>query len=209
MKPDQPTDLPPEWLAAYADGELCPLARARVDQWLANHPEFRHRLEAQEALSPTNVEFWETVRPPEPGQAAWARVRRGVVDRTTTAPKRTWYGWLGTVGLMATAASLLFALPAGQRPPAVSPPLPAATPGPGADDGPYLMAQDDDVRIVSLPEEAAPLLVVGAHPLGDSMVNLAGRDELAVHTMGADPAGRFAEMFDDQDGTVVWAPKDQ
>ena len=71
------------------------------------------------------------------------------------------------------------------------------------------MARDEDVRIVSLPEDAAGQLIVGAHPLGNSMVVLAGRDDLVVQNMGADPAGRIAEMFDDQDGAVVWAPKDE
>jgi hypothetical protein len=71
------------------------------------------------------------------------------------------------------------------------------------------MAQEEDVRIVSLPEEAADLLIVGRHPLDDSVVVLAGREELAVHNMGVDPAGRAAEMFDDADGAVVWAPKDE
>jgi anti-sigma factor RsiW len=209
MNPDRHTDLPPEWLAAYADGELCPRERACVEHWLAEHPEARELLEAQEALSRSNVEFWESVRPPAPCPAAWARAVRGVADRTPATPRRLSVGWLGTIGLMATAATLLLALPAVDRPPGQRPPPPAAAPDPGVDDAPYAMARDEDVRIVSLPEDAAGQIIVGAHPLGNSMVVLAGRDDLVVQNMGADPAGRIAEMFDDQDGAVVWAPKDE
>jgi anti-sigma factor RsiW len=204
----RPDDLPLEWLAAYADGELCPRDRARVERWLAENPAARELLEAQESLGPGNAEFWEAVRPPEPASRAWAAAARGVAGRTTSPPRR-WVGWFGTVGLAATAATLLFALPALEPPPAGGPGLPPVVTNPDPDNEPYAVAQDDDVRILSLPEEAATLLVVGAHPLGDSTVVLAARDELVVHVMGADPAGRPAEMFDDQDGAVVWTPKDE
>jgi len=205
----RPDDLSPEWLAAYADGELCPWDRERVERWLAENPDARDLLDAQESLGPANAEFWELVRPPGPSAAAWANAQRRITERTTSPPRRRWAGWLGTVGLMATAATVLLALPAVDRPPVHGPHLPNVGSEPAQNDGPYVMAQDDDVRIISLPEEAAPLLVVGVHPLGDSVVVLAARDDLVVHAMGADPAGRVAEMFDDQDGAVVWTPKDE
>src|SRR5262249_62377002 len=55
-----PDDLPPELLAAYADGELCPRERARVEEWLAEHPEGAELLEAQESVGPGNVELWQS-----------------------------------------------------------------------------------------------------------------------------------------------------
>src|SRR5436190_20928952 len=118
----RPDDLPREWLAAYADGELCPPERARVEQWLAENPEARDLLEAQEALGPTNAEFWDAVRPPAPAPGAWAETARAFTDRTASRPARRWAGWLGTIGLMATAATLLLALPAIEPPPARFPP---------------------------------------------------------------------------------------
>jgi anti-sigma factor RsiW len=198
----RPDNLPPEWLAAYADGELCPWDRSCVERWLDENPEARDWLEAQE-------DFWEAARPPGPSPCAWDDALRGLSDRLIRPRRRGWPAWMGTAGLLATAATLLLALPAVERPPGPCPALPNPVPSSGSDDEPYVMAQDDDVRIVSLPEEAAALLVVGAHPLGDSMVVLAARDDLVVLNMGADPAGRVAEMFDDQDGAVVWTPKDE
>ena len=56
------------------------------------------------------------------------------------------------------------------------------------------MASADDVRILSLPEAAANLLVVGDHPLRDSLLFLARADEIEFHSIGADLAGRFPEM---------------
>jgi anti-sigma factor RsiW len=209
MTPRRPHHVPPEWLAAYADGELSPEDRVRVELWLADNLEARELLEAQESLGPTNTEFWETVRPPTPSPTGWANTVRRIASGGPAAPRRRWAGWLGTAALLATAATLLLALPAGERATVPWPASPIVGPDSCADEEPYQMAQDEDVRIVSLPEEAADFLVVGRHPLGDSIVVLAGREELAVHNMGVDPAGRAAEMFDDADGAVVWAPKDE
>ena len=209
MTPRRPDRLPPEWLAAYADGELPAEDRARVERWLADDPEARDLLDAQESLGPRNADLWDAVRPPTPSPAAWAHTVRRIAYRGPAAPRRRWAGWVGTAGLLATAATLLLALPAGDRATVPCPALPLIHPDSSPDVEPYAMAQEDDVRIVSLPEEAADLLVVGRHPLGDSLVVLAGREELAVHHFGVNPAGRAAEMFDDQDGAVVWAPKDE
>ncbi|HKB01542.1 MAG TPA: hypothetical protein VKD90_04940 [Gemmataceae bacterium] len=209
MTPHRTDRVPPEWLAAYADGELARQDSARVERWLADDPEAREQFDAQESLGPGNTELWEAVRPPTPSPAAWANTVRRIASAGPAAPRRRWAGWVGTAGLLATAATLLLALPAGERATLPCPALPIDGPESNPDEEPYQMAQEEDVRIVSLPEEAADLLVVGKHPLGDSVVVLAGREELAVHNMGVDPAGRAAEMFDDADGAVVWAPKDE
>ena len=52
-----PDDLPPELLAAYADGELGPHARDRVERWLADHPEAREIVDRilRETTTPVTV----------------------------------------------------------------------------------------------------------------------------------------------------------
>jgi hypothetical protein len=201
--------LPPEWLAAYADGELSPHDRARVERWLADNPEARDLLDAQESLGPTNTEFWDIVRPPAPKPAAWSAAFHAVSAHAPAAPARRVVGWLGTIGFTATAATLLLALPAGNGPaPPCRPPVPQFLPGSSPDDEPYAMAEDNDVRIVSLPEEAADLLVVGKHPMGDGLLLLAPRSEVVFLGMGNDAEGRFPEPPDDPDATVVWAPRE-
>lgn len=211
MTGPRPDDLPPELLAGYADGELSGRDRARVERWLADHPEARELLEGQESLSPSNTEFWAAVRPPEPSAAQWAEVRDGIRANGPRPSRRGWIALVGAIGLMATAATLLLALPALNRPLRVDPhPLPVVPP-PGEDDEPFAMAGADDVRIVSLPEAAAGLLVVGRHPLGDTDLVLARADEIEFHGVGSDLAGRFPEVPNDpaaDDAPMIWAPRE-
>lgn len=73
-----PANVPPAWLAAYADGELDTAARAAVERWLTDHPEALDELHSQRALSPANVALWDRAEPPAPSAEAWAAVRRGI-----------------------------------------------------------------------------------------------------------------------------------
>jgi hypothetical protein len=205
-------DLPPEWLAAYADGELTAAERARVERWLAEYPEARELLDAQESLGPGNTEFWQAVRPPEPSAAEWAAARERI-DATPPEPRKTWAGWLGTIGLVATAASLVLLLPPADRPcpdrhRIVEEPQ---TPTPRSEEEPFPMAMADDVRILSLPETAANFLVIGEHPLRDSLLQLARFHEIEFHGIGSDLAGRFPEVPSDphpEDVPMIWAPRE-
>ena len=76
-------------------------------------------------------------------------------------------------------------------------------------EGPFAMASDSDVRIVSLPEDAAALLIVGEHPLGDAVLVLAGMDELDFIGVGSDLAGRFPELPGEipDEAPLLWAPR--
>jgi hypothetical protein len=205
-----PDDLPPESLAAYADGELGPADQAHVERWLADHPEARELLEDQESLGPKNIEFWQAVRPPEPSRRQWAAARRGISGRARGPAARRWLPWVGSLAFAATAtaATVFFALPPVNQPA----PAPVAAPQPaGRDDEPYAMASADEVQIISLPEEAAHLLVVGEHPLRGQMVVLAKSDEVEFLGIGTDLAGRFPEFPTDvapDDAPMIWAPRD-
>ena len=81
MTPNESLLLPGPWpdaLAAYADGELDPAARAVVECWLAKHPEMLCSLHAQRHLSPDNWPLWQQVEPPLPSESAWNSVREAV-----------------------------------------------------------------------------------------------------------------------------------
>jgi hypothetical protein len=210
-----PDDLPPEFLAAYADGELGPRDRERVEQWLTEYPEARDLLDDQESLGPGNVEFWQAVRPPEPSRRQWEIVAHGIRGRGPASRYRRWLPWVGSlaVAATATAATAFIALPAANGPtPEAVPDRSIVVPAPAEpDDQPFVMAGPDDVRIVSLPEAAAHLLVVGEHPLRDSLVILARADEVEFFGIGTDPSGRFPEMPTEvapDDAPMIWAPKD-
>jgi hypothetical protein len=202
-----PDDLPLELLAAYADGELGPHDRDRVERWLADHPEAREILETQESLGPGNVELWQMTGPLRPGERQWAAVRDRIRAGTRVSPLRRWARWAGSAALAATAAALLLALPSRETVNRVPADVPVVEP---ARDEPFAMATDDDVQIVSLPESAAHLLVVGRHPLGDGPVVLATSDEVEFYGIGSDPDGRFPEVPADagpNDATMIWAPR--
>src|SRR5262249_30733767 len=186
-----PDDLPPELLAAYADGELPPRERARVEDWRAGHPEGAEFLEAQESVGPGNVELWQSVQPPAPSEAQWAEAYKGIESRANFPARPSRVGWLGSLGLVATAATVLFLVSTGappDRPVAPEVARPVQAPPGEPDEPPYAMAQADDVRILSLPEAAATLLLVGEHPLGNSLLTLARADEIEFHGVGSDLA---------------------
>ena len=85
--PDSPTPdpFPRELLAAYADGELDAEGRARVERWLADHPDALPELHAQRELSPANAGLWERAEAPEPSASAWEAVRRGIAEALNPA----------------------------------------------------------------------------------------------------------------------------
>lgn len=210
-----PDDFPTEFLAAYADGELRPHDRHRVERWLAERPEVRELLDDQESLGPRNMEFWQAVCPPEPTRRQWDEVADGIKGRGRASRARRWLPWVGSLALAttATAATLFVALPPGTEPlPPTAPGHSIVAPIPAEpDEAPFAMAGPDEVKIVSLPEAAAHLLVVGEHPLGDSMVVLARTDEVEFFGIGSDPAGRFPEVPTEaapDDAPMIWAPKE-
>ena len=203
-----PDDLPPELLAGYADGELCPALRARVEAWLAEHPEALDQLESQGLLGPGNKEFWESVRPPTPSPADWADVR-SELSGGLRRPRRGLKTWAGAVGLLAATAALVTVFVGNPRPCVFKNCLPAPTaapaaPAPSEDDEPYQFARADEVRYLALPEAAAPMLVVGEHPVTE--VILARADEVEFHGMGSDADGRFPDDPLTADPPVIWTP---
>ena len=198
-----------EWLAAYADGELTPGERDRVENWLTDNPEARDLLESQDLFGPRNREFWQAVEPPSPSFAQWSQVRNAIAALSPVKPNRPWLRWFGAAGLLATAACLLV-LSFPNREAADLPIDPDSSPSVSHAVEPIAMATADDVQIISLPESAANLLVVGEHPLNGSSMALARFGEVQFYGVGSDVAGRFPEVPNDPNSEeipIVWAPR--
>lgn len=208
MSEPRPDVVPKEWLAAYADDELTSRERDRVENWLAENPQARELLETQESLGRGNLDYWQAVQPPTPTPAQWLRVERAVRSVHPAQPVRIWIGRLATVALLATAASLFFLLWPGQQ---AIVDAPGVAEPPSVIVEPYAMASSNDVQIISLPESAAHLLVVGEHPLNGTTMALARFGDVEFLGVGSDIAGRFPDLPIDanaQEIPMLWAPKD-
>lgn len=207
MSEPQSENVPLSWLAAYADGELPPGDHARVENWLGDHPEAREIVETQESLGPSNTEFWESVQPPWPTPAQWDQVRNAIA--VPIRPRRRWINRIASLAILATAASVALVLSLPERPVTIRPVETEASTTPTV--VPLEFASNDDVQIISLPEAATSLLVVGHHPLQGSTMALARFGEVEFLGVGSDIAGRFPERPNDantEEIPIVWAPRE-
>lgn len=210
MTPPEPHPPWPELLAAYADGELDPAARAAVERWLVANPEGRDELFAQHQLGPGNWELWHNAEPPQPSERDWARVGRAVADTAiarptppaTTRPWRRTAAWL-VGGLAAAAAVAWLAYPSPRHPSATVPERVVAAAHPTTEDPlagipvlPVATAADVDISRVA---GTGGGVVVGDIPLPGPMV-LAAEADVDVESAIEHPA------WPDGNPKVVTAP---
>jgi anti-sigma factor RsiW len=198
--PPDPADLPGPWpdvLAAYADGELDEVARARVERWLDENPQAWPCAVAQFELSPENWQLWRDAEPPCPGSLAWESVQAGVAARLAAEPARPASPRLRTPwALTALACGLLLAvfsfgawrvIPARQEVAerAVSRPT-AEDPLAGFAVLPIVTEAEVDVQRVDAPGSGG-WLPVGGMPLTGQLA-LARADDVAVEEAEDHPA---------------------
>jgi hypothetical protein len=212
MNPERPDQISLHWLAAYADAELPPPDCASVEDWLCDNPEGRELIEAQEFVGPNNAELWQAVKPPMPSTRQWRKVADRVHQGSRRAVIRRRVGRASAAALVATAAALVMLLPDPAKPPVDAPyaGLQPTTRVIVADE-PIELASDADIVIVSLPEAAADLLLMGEHPLRGSVLEFARGGDIEFFGVGSDPAGRFPEVPTSDaaanDITMIWAPR--
>jgi hypothetical protein len=166
----------PSHFTAYLDGGLGPWERARLEAWLAAHPEDAAELAAQRHLA----HLWQETAPDGPDEVTWARVLGRVegtlAGRTAVRPRsrrpRGWPGlaWAWTAALLAgSAAAVALAF--------FTPPPPVPEPWP--------VASNDDVELVSVDRGDYDALVVGVPPLRGP-IQLASAEDVFVADTGHD-----------------------
>ena len=236
MTTPQPNDVPRQLLAAYVDGELDAATRAKVEQWLATHPQALEDLQAQRDLSPANAAFWERAEPPEPSELAWANTRRAIEAHldAPASPRRWRRGAWALVGLAAAGVAAAVAwigfgplkpsVPSREEHPvreqvrildvapqphdmAWNPPAPREDPLAGLVVLP--MATDEDVILDRVPEFPAGWLPVGRHPLQDAL-SLATEQELLVTELAPSsiwPGGKTRMTVSPGDAPMIYAAR--
>jgi hypothetical protein len=173
--------LPPELLAAYADGELAPAEQRRVEAWLAGHPEARADVEAQRRLSG----LFEDTAPRPPADDRWAEVLTGV-ERCLASPPVGRPAWgrraaVAAIGAAAAAALLVLAV----RPPPGD--APQAVP-----EEPWPVVSAEDIDIVSMDDRDREKLVIGEPPVNEPL-ELLSADEVKVQKL-PDAPGRVGKL---------------
>lgn len=198
-----PEGMRPEWLAAYADGELDAATQAAIERWLQKHPHALKELLTQRQFSPANWPLWRDAEPPRPDEAAWNRVGCRIHDAVlhphralATSSSRRWAGLGLSAGLAAAAAIGFIAWTLSQfiAPPQTAPaaqprhervqvnPLPA----PWAEDELLPIATRADVEIQRLAALDHSAILVGEMPIEGPLV-LATEDDVAVEGIEEHP----------------------
>jgi hypothetical protein len=190
----------PEELAAYADGELDPAARVRVQDWLCDHPEAAGAVDATRRLQ----RAWRATTPDDPGEAAWGRVLGQIETRVAAERSRSKrvLGRIARIVLpLAGAAAVLFALTLHRpvTPPAVVQPEPIDV---------LPVASAEDIEIISMDDADRTALVVGKPPLWEPMVLVSPGDTSEIHVQ-PDTDGMRPTVTRPVDGlatTIIVAP---
>ena len=217
MNPISPRDeMPIELLAAYADGELDEATCARVEAWLADHPEAYTDLDDQRDFSPTNHDLWVKSEPPMPSNQLWRQTYQLIENRlicpvkAAQSRRRTvWYiaPALAMAGL--AAGLLLFVVGINQRLPNRVPTDSSVSVAPfeSDEDEVFRIATADDVEFIQLPEDASSLIVVGRHPMADTPLVLATTPDVDIYNLGPDDQGRmpFVDMIAGPNAAMVVA----
>ena len=167
MNRDQQSDgwTFPELLAGLADGELGKIDSARVESWLASHPEAAADLEVQRHLGRRHSRLWSNSAAPLPPDVSWSRMAVRVLTAIQIVPKSV----AAPANRSASRRRLLFAAAAFAaavlaavvmfRPPSVGDSISAAP------DEAFVVASEDDVEIMRILEADTGMIVFGELPL--------------------------------------------
>jgi hypothetical protein len=200
----------PQQLAAYADGELDPVSRTKVADWLARHPDAAAEIDAHLGIQETA----QAVPPPEPGEAAWSALLKRIDERTQNiragkkqnavlaAQRRAWIlRRLRDVTVAAAAILVAFLLMRNPNPGS------SVTKGPSQTAPTRVVkvlpvASDDDVEIISMEAADRRMLPVGEPPLHLPFI-LAEPGDVLVEKVEQDTDGMMPKNMNEP---TPWAP---
>jgi hypothetical protein len=158
-------ELPPRLLAAYADGEVTPEERARIEAWLTDHPEAAAEVDAQRSLA----RLYEETPPPAPSEEEW----RDVLAAACV---------LLTVALWSPLPTTPTTQPQKTGPVVVV-------------DDPLVIASGEDIRIESMNDADRAALIVGDPPVRAPLLELLGPDEVKVTKVEPTDDGHMGSLW--------------
>jgi hypothetical protein len=203
MNGRQDKPVPPEWLAAYADGEmdrnavLAPL-KQQVEEWLAEHPEGLADIEEQRRLQ----DLLQQTAPPDPEPAVWAAARARLQDAPRElARRRSAWSWGRLASIVAvTAAGLWLA----SAPTALNP----SREFPGEEDAPLSVATAEEIVILSIEGDSIDALVVGEAPVLGALELLQAGEMRVTHVEPNVPRDARIAVADAPALPMIWAVPD-
>jgi anti-sigma factor RsiW len=198
----------PEELAAFADGELEPAARERVESWLAEHPQQAAEVEADRHL----MRFWHDNPPPEPSADAWDGALAHISSAVPApAPvRRPWRprtgSWGRVVGSFLAAAAVLsgvlLARPLWKTPTPGVPAVPGVTEE-QEPEGPFPVATAEEVNIISMDAKDADAVVMGQPLMGS--FELAAPEDIQVLKVEPHPADGLVPRLEENPVPMIVA----
>jgi hypothetical protein len=168
----------PELLAAFADGELSPADRGRVEEWLAANPRFASDLETQKRFGRRLFAHCD-----EPSAATWKQMQLRIqvavaTPLPTPAARVSRRRLLAAIAAVAACVALAVTFYPRQQ----------DSKGVGIPVDELVVATADDVEILRIQEIDVGLLVVGESPLRKGLV-LATLDDVEGLTVLRDTDG--------------------
>jgi len=195
----QEPNMPPEWLAAYADGEtdrnaaLAPL-KMRVEALLVEHPDARADIEEQGRLQ----ELVQHTASVEPEAAAWAGVLARLQDAPRHLGRRRVWSWRGLATMLAVTAAALWLISF----------LPTSQPNEAAklpdEDSIFAVATADEIEILSIEGDATSTLVVGEAPVFGPL-ELLQAGEMKVTRVEPDAPRNRLDVCEGPAAPMIWA----
>ncbi len=195
-------ELPPRLLAAYADGEVAPEERARIESWLSDHPEAAAEVDAQRSLA----RLYEENPPSAPTEEKW-RVVLAEVEREVNKPRpqparppRRWPRYLLNAGYASAlvAACVLLTVALWSPPPAPRSTEPSKNGPIAGAEAPLVIASSDDIRILSMDDADRNALIVGDPPVRANL-ELLGPDEIKINQLERTDDGRIGTVWSSRD----------
>lgn len=204
MRPDDHHSRPaPEELGGFADGELPPECRDRVEAWLRHHPEAVAEVESLRRLTVLYVEHG----PPEPATPAWDALWQRVEARLPAPSIRRGRRWplLWAVGL--AAAGLLGAVLLARTWWAPAPVDPNPVVKAVVDEGVLPVATDNDVTVIAMDPADDDALAVQPPMRSHDPMDFAAPGDFNVVRMDPSPNDGQVALLEEGAVPMIMAPR--